>query len=109
MRFQAEHRFHGSPDAVAALLADPEFYVALDLPDVSKPEVLEERTEGDRSVVRLRYEFVGSLDPVAHRVLGQRRLVWIQEIDIDRSTTSGTLSFEAEADPKRLHGSADFT
>ncbi len=108
MRFQAEHHFHGSPDAVVAVLADPNFYIGLQLPDLSRPEVLEDRTEGQTSVIRLRYEFVGSLDPLARRLLGNRRLAWVQEISIDQGGDSGQLKFGADADPKRLHGSAEF-
>jgi hypothetical protein len=109
MRFEAEHRFHGSPAAVAAILADPGFYAGLQLPDLSQPDVLDQRTDGSKVVLRLRYLFLGSLQPVVRRLLGKRQLAWIQEIDIDRTTGSGRLTFQAEADPKRLHGSADFT
>ncbi len=108
MRFQTEHRFDGSPAAVAAILADPDFYTTLALPDVSQPEVLDQHADGQRVELRLRYQFVGSVNEVARRLVGQSRLVWIQEIAVDRSTDSGRLEFSAEADPKRLHGSADF-
>ncbi len=108
MRFHAEHRFHGSPGAVAALLVDPDFYGELVLPDLGQPAVLDQQSEGQRTTLRLRYEFVGHLDPMARRLLGQSRLAWVQEIDLDRESASGTLRFNGEADPKRLHGSADF-
>jgi hypothetical protein len=108
MRFHAEHRFHGTPGAVAALLVDPDFYGALVLPDLSQPAVLDQQTDGQRTTLRLRYEFVGHLDPMARRLLGQSRLAWVQEIDLDQKSTSGTLRFYGEADPKRLHGSAEF-
>jgi hypothetical protein len=109
MRFDAQHRFHGTPDAVAAILADPGFYVGLRLPDLSQPEVLESPGDGPRGVLRLRYLFVGSLDAMVRRLLGKRQLAWIQEIHVDRPTSSGDLKYQAEADPKRLHGSAHFT
>jgi hypothetical protein len=108
MRFEAEHRFHGSPDAVATILADPGFYLELKLPDLSQPVVLDQHSDGARSVLRLRYLFVGSLEATARRLLGRRELAWIQEIDVDGSTRSGQLTFYAQADPKRLHGSASF-
>jgi hypothetical protein len=108
VRFHAEHRFDGTEQAVAALLADPAFYLGLSLPDLSRPEVLEERDDGDHTMLRLRYEFVGSLDPIAQRLLGSSRPGWIQEVRVDRSAGSGTLRFEAEKDPGRLHGAADF-
>jgi hypothetical protein len=112
VRFHTEHRFHGSPGAVAALLADPGFYVGLALPDLSQPEVLEQHADSDDAALVLRYEYVGSLDPMARRLLGPKRLAWIQEMHVNSSSGSGsgsgTLRFRAEADPKRLHGSADF-
>jgi hypothetical protein len=108
MRFQAEHRFHGSPGEVAAVLTDPGFYQTLVLPDVSNPEVLESNAGGERSLLRLRYRYTGSLDPMARRLLGQQRLAWIQQVAVDHMTGSGDLSFHAEADPKRLQGKAHF-
>jgi Protein of unknown function (DUF2505) len=109
VRFHAEHRFNGSEQAVSALLSDPDFYLDLTLPDLGQPEVLEQSEDGDVAMLRLRYEFVGSLDPIAHRLIGSDRLAWIQGVRIDRSSGSGALRFEAEKDPRRLHGSADFT
>jgi hypothetical protein len=60
------------------------------------------------SAIRLRYEFVGKLDPLARRVLGNQRLTWMQEVEVDPSNRSGALTFGAERDPKRLHGNATF-
>ena len=108
MRFHVEHRFNGSPQSVSAILADPAFHLGLVLPDLSRPEVLEEGEDAAASVLRLRYEFVGSLDPMARWLLGTGRLAWIQEIRVDRSVGSGTLRFEAEKNPRQLHGGADF-
>jgi hypothetical protein len=108
MRFQAEHWFDGTSEAVAALLTDPQFYATLALPDLSQPEVLETSSEAGRSRLRLRYEFTGNIDSMARRLLGERKLTWIQQVDLENSTDSGELTFNAEADPKRLHGSAHF-
>jgi uncharacterized protein DUF2505 len=106
MRFHAEHRFAAPVEAVVALLVDPDFHRQLELPDMSLRDV-DGSTEGDRSHLTLRYEYVGHLDPIARRLLAGRDLTWRQELDIDRSTGSGRLSFQAEADPGRLHGTAD--
>jgi hypothetical protein len=108
VRFHAEHRFHASPQAVAALLVDPSFYVALALPDLSPPDVLEHHIDGPAAVLVLRYEFVGSLDVVARRLLGSNQLAWIQKVHVSLPTGEGGLSFAAEAHPKALHGTADF-
>jgi Protein of unknown function (DUF2505) len=108
VHFQTEHRFHGTSDRVADAMCDPEFYLTLALPDLSKPLIIEQKTSGDSTTLRLRYEFVGSLDPIAKRLLGSQRLGWVQELRMDSSRRSGTLSFEAQKDPKKLHGDARF-
>lgn len=108
-KFRAEHRFRGPVDQVAALLTSAAFHRTLALPDLSLPEVVADDVDGDRAHLQLRYEFVGSLDPIAQRLLGGRRLTWLQDLDLDRSTGKGRLRFAAEAEPKRLHGKADFT
>lgn len=108
MRFRAQHRFAAGADAVIALLVDPAFHRALQLPDLELLDVV--RTgSGDEAVVRLRYEFVGELDALARRLLGGRRLTWRQELRLDMASGTGLLSFAAEADPRRLHGEADVT
>jgi hypothetical protein len=109
VRFHAEHRFAGSVDALAALLLDPDFHGQLRLPDVSLPQVVEATSDGDEGVLRLRYEYTGQLDPIARRLLGNRKLTWLQDMRLDRSSGTGTLAFHAEADPNRLHGRADVT
>jgi hypothetical protein len=107
MRFEVEHVFPGSVAAVAELLLDPSFHRALALPDLSTPEVVEASSSGENRLLKLRYEFVGSLDPIARRVIGGRRLTWIQELRLDSGSGVGTLSFSAEAEPKKLYGAAD--
>ncbi|MBV8949991.1 MAG: DUF2505 family protein [Actinobacteria bacterium] len=107
MRFTAEQRFPGvTPAAVAALLVDADFEAHVKLPDLSLPEVVEHRVEGNDALLRLRYEYVGQLDPIAHRLLGEHKLRWIQDLHLDLGTCRGTLHFAAEADPKRLYGDA---
>jgi|SRR5579862_609412 len=111
MRFTAEHRFPASPAAVAAILGDPGFYETLELPDLTLLDASgsDEPPSGDRRI-SLRYEFTGSLDPMARRLLGGARLTWKQEVVIrgEGDDSSGALSFAAEASPRILHGSAEF-
>jgi hypothetical protein len=109
MRFRAEHEFSGPADAVAALLTDPEFHRDLELPDLSLPEIVEAKVDGDAAHLRLRYEFVGRLDPIAARLVGGRRLTWLQDLDLDLTSGAGRLRFALEAEPKKLHARADFT
>ena len=108
MRFRAQHRFRGQPGAVAQVLSDPSFYLDLDLPDLNRPEVVERGGDDNEVVLRLRYEFVGDLIPMARRVLGNQQLSWMQEVRIDLRSPSGALQFGAERNPKLLHGDAHF-
>ena len=109
VRFRVEHEFPGPPVAVAEVLCDSAFHLGLDLPDLSRPEVVEDDAIGSARRLRLRYEFVGHLDPIARRLLAGRRLTWIQELRLDVATGHGRLTFAAESEADRLHGSADVT
>lgn len=108
MRFRVDHRFDAPCDAIVGLLADPSFYRGLDLPDLGRPEVLDTRVQGRRAVVRLRYAFEGGLDPTTVRLLGRDRLTWTQELEVDRDTATGSFRFEADVDPRHLHGRGTF-
>ena len=109
MRFNAEHHFAGTVDALATLLLDPAFHTGLQLPDVSLPVVVDETRQGDEDVLRLRYEYTGQLDSMARRVIGGRTITWVQELRLDRATGTGTLSFSADDDGGRVNGEASVT
>jgi hypothetical protein len=109
MHFTAEHRFPAQPERVAALMVDPEFETRVDLPDLSTPTVLEHDVQTVEHVLRLRYEYVGQLDAVARRLLGNRQLALVQAVRLDSRTWNGRLTLEAESDPGRLHGEAAIT
>jgi hypothetical protein len=109
MRFHAEHEFAAPPAAVAGILCDPAFHTALDLPDLSRPEVVDHSVAGTQCSLKLRYAFVGHLDPIARRLLAGRKLTWVQELRLDSATGVGRLSFSAEAEADRLYGSAGVT
>jgi hypothetical protein len=106
VRFDAEHEFAGTPSAVALILTDPDFHTRLDLPDLSRPEVEAHAAADSQRTLKLRYEFVGSLDPIARRLLAGRPLTWIQTLVLDVETGIGSLAFAAEAEPNRLYGDA---
>lgn len=108
MHFSARHRLHAGPDAVADTLADPDFYGSLTLPDLSPATVLEHGEHGGEALVRLRFVFVGQLDPLVTRLLAGHELAWIQEIRVERAARRGRILFAAERDPRRLHGEATF-
>ena len=104
--FTAEHSFTALPLAVTDVMCDPAFQTRLDLPDLSRPEVVESTTNGTTRVLRLRYEYIGKLDPIARRVVGSRQLTWLQDLQVDTATMAGSLTFAAEAEPEKLFGRA---
>jgi hypothetical protein len=106
VHFEVEHDFPGSCAQVADVLCDPAFQTQLDLPDLSRPEVVERSVDGTTRLLRLRYEYTGQTDGIARRIVGGRKLTWIQELRLDTATFTGRLSFSAEEDPGRLNGSA---
>ena len=107
MHFESEHDFAASSERVAVLMSDPAFQEQLDLPDLSRPEVVAHVVDGTTRRLRLRYEYVGELDPIARRVVGGRKLTWIQELQLDVATGIGTLSFAADEEADRVNGTAD--
>ncbi len=109
MKFSADHDFPAPPEAVAAVLCDPDFQRSYDLPDLGRPEVVLDTTDGTARHLRLRYEYLGQLDPIARRLLGRRKLTWLQDLELDLVTTRGTLKFSAEAEPNKLYGNATVT
>jgi hypothetical protein len=109
VHFHAEHEFAASPAEVARLLLDPDFHTSLELPDLARPTVVATARDGDGGLLRLRYEYVGQLDPIARRMLGSRELTWIQDLRLDPTAAGGTLSFAAEGDPDRLRGDGRVT
>jgi len=106
VHFDVAHDFPASRARVADVLCDPEFQTRLDLPDLSRPEVVASSVTGTTRVLRLRYEYTGQLDPIARKLLSGRKLTWVQELRLDTATFTGTLSFSAEADAGRLNGAA---
>ncbi len=107
MHFEIEHEFSAPAAKVAARFCDPEFHTQLDLPDLSRPEVVANSVDGSRNLLRLRYEYVGQLDPIARKIVGGRKLTWIQELRLDTATGVGTLAFSAEEEPRKVNGMAN--
>ena len=107
MHFEVDHDFPGSCANVADVLCDPAFQTQLDLPDLSRPEVVASSVDGTTRLLRLRYEYIGQLDPIARRIIGGRKLTWIQELQLDTASYTGTLSFFAEEDAGRLNGAGE--
>jgi uncharacterized protein DUF2505 len=107
--FDLAHEFAAAPDAVAGAMTDAAFVASLRLPDLEPPDVLDRTSGPNGTVIRYRYQFVGRLDPIARRILGNDRISWVQEVRVDPSGTRGDLAVTADAHPERLQFSGDYT
>jgi hypothetical protein len=96
VKLQAKHEFGAPGDAVCDAMGDPDFYAALRLPDIEPPELISRTGDGGRVDVRVRFRYTGKLDPIARRIVGQDHVVWVQQIDIDRSSRSCALKVVPE-------------
>jgi hypothetical protein len=109
VQFEREHEFAGTVEQVATLMSDPNFQAMLDLPDLSRPDVVAHEVEGTTHLLTLRYEYVGQLDPIAQKVVGGRKLTWVQDLRVDVATGVGTLGFSADGVGGRADGTATVT
>jgi hypothetical protein len=109
VHFHAEHRFSSSALDVMCVMVDPDLYANLQFPDLSPTEVLGRTSDGSRTSIRVRFAFVGRLDPLGRRMVGTDRLSWVQEVEVDTGTGDGRLTFASEDPARRLHGEAAIT
>lgn len=108
MQFAFEHRFPGSSADVLGAMIDADFYRALELPDLSLPEVVSQHDDGSLGGLALRYTYTGHLDPIAVALLGGGELFWLQEVRVDRAAARASLAVTLERQPERLHASGEF-
>jgi hypothetical protein len=107
VHFEQHHDFAAAPERVALLMTDPDFECGLDLPDLSRPDVVAHEVDGSNRRLKLRYRYVGDLDSFAKRAVGDRQLTWVQDLRIDVDRGVGTLTFSADDDAGRVNGDAD--
>ena len=96
MKLDASQIFSAPADAVCAGMADADFYAALDLPDLERPELLVCKARGPKTDIHLRFTYTGRLDPIARRVVGRDHVTWIQRLVVDHAARSCTLTVEPE-------------
>jgi Protein of unknown function (DUF2505) len=100
MKFNLEHSFAAPIEAVEAAMVDPAFLESTRLPDVGPPRVLSREDDGDTVTLRVDYQYTGSLDSLARRVLRTGDVAWVQETVLHRSThrTMFTVTPKVHAD-----------
>ena len=91
MDFQIEQRFAAPIADVEAALLDPAFVGRLsNLPKIGSAELVSQEEDGDVVDQEIRYHFTGELSAAVRAVVDARRLSWILESRIDRTTHRST-------------------
>ena len=86
MRFRIQQRFDAPVEEVEAVLLDPAFLVRLgQLPKLGRPELLDQREDGDVVHRRVRFAFAGQLSAAVTAVVDPARLTWVEELEELRS------------------------
>ena len=104
-----EHGFSTPLAAVEDAMTDPEYLAALRLPDVAPPNVLAIDADGTTVTTRVAYEYTGSLDPIAQRVLRGGDIGWVQEVVLDRDTHRARFTVVPKVHADRLRCSGTYT
>jgi hypothetical protein len=92
VKFNLEHTFDAPIDAVEAAMVNPTFLESTRLPDVGPPKVLSRDENGDTVTLRVSYQYTGSLNSLARRVLSTGDVAWVQETVLNRSTHRTTFT-----------------
>jgi hypothetical protein len=94
VRFVIEQRFGFPPADVQAAVLDPAYLARLaELPNLGRPELLDQQHRGELVTQRVRYAFVGDLNSAVRKVVDPDRLTWVEvsNVDVARQTTSFTI------------------
>ena len=110
VRFRIQQRFDAPVEAVEAVLLDPAFLERLAaLPKLGRPQLLDQREEGDVVHRRVRFAFAGHLSAAVTAVVDPARLTWVEESTVDRSTHRTTFRILPDHYAERLRAAGTFT
>jgi len=110
VHFHIEQQFPGGLAEVEAAFSSPELLAQLSmLPKVGGAELLDQRTEGTLMFQRIRYRFTGDLSSAVTAVVDPKKLTWVEESVVDRSTHITTWKIVPEHYGSRLTCSGTFT
>jgi len=77
--FRVEQTYDADADDVARSYTEPALYEMIGaVSSLSRPEVLDRRTEDDRVLLQVRYRFAGQLSSAARRALDPAKLTWVE-------------------------------
>jgi hypothetical protein len=109
VKFFIEQRFRAPLVAVEDAYCSPELLATLAiLPKVGGAELLDQQTDGDRVIQRVRYRFTGELSSAVTAVVDPSRLSWVEESELDRTTHVTTWHIVPDHYANRLTCSGTF-
>jgi hypothetical protein len=108
VEFHAEHEFSAGPAALLGAMTEPTLHLELKLPDLSLPELVSHEDDGIEALLSLRYRYLGELDALGRRLLGDEPPTWTQEVRVDRSAGRGHLGVRAEVRGEGLDAMGTF-
>jgi hypothetical protein len=87
VRFELSQHLQAPLLVVEAAFVDPAFLRELaGLPKLGRPELLDQKEDGDRLRQRVRYAFVGDLSAAVRAAVDPARLTWIEDSTLDRKS-----------------------
>jgi len=109
MELRGQHQFSFGRADVEDAMCDPAFYGQLEIPDVTKPEILDRSVRDGVIELSMRYVFTGQLDPIVNRVLGNSEISWTQALRVDTRAHTGSLTIVPSVLPGKVDCSASIT
>ena len=92
MDFSNTHTYPASFEKVVETNYSKEFIEQLDtIEDVLVPELQEHSSEDTKISCKTSWQFSGKLDAIANALLMGKPLTWVQTIQIDKDTKTGTI------------------
>jgi len=107
MDFDVQHTFDAPIDRVLTAMVDPAFYTTFTIPDIGPFSTTGPETDGDDLTLGVRYEYVGSLDPMVKRLAGGT-IVLLQDVTVNATTSSGLLNVQPEQHHELLQCTGTF-
>lgn len=95
------------PLDAAHVLADPRFYLGRPSSEaIQAVELIDHQEAADQVTLKIRYAFVGDLNPAASAILDPARLTWVQtsQHDLERGRTIFQILPDHYPDRLRCHG-----
>ena len=106
MHFELVQRYTSPVADVEAAFIDSTLLARLgELPEMGRPQLLEQSTDGDVVHQRVRYAFSGHLAPGVTAVVDPDRLTWVQDSVLDRRTHRTEFTILPDHYPDRLRSS----